>query len=347
MGGRHAAIAGMGSALPAREVPNAELERMVDTSDEWIHSRTGIRARRFAGEGETAATMAASAATDALASAGIDPAAVDLTVVATISGDQPLPSTASFVQEQLGISGAAFDLAAACAGFIYATEVAAAQIVTGRAETALVIGTEVLSRFLNFSDRTTCVLFGDGAGAALLEPGREPGIIQSLLALDGTQAELLTVPAGGAAEPISEETLKARRNLLRMIDGQSVFKQAVTAMAAACTEVLEKAGVAASDLALVIGHQANSRILTALGKRLGLDPEKVLIDIAWVGNTSAASIPIALDGAWRRGMLAPGDLVLTAAFGAGMSWGASLIRWTMAAPVDPEPALHLEAAARA
>jgi 3-oxoacyl-[acyl-carrier-protein] synthase-3 len=200
------------------------------------------------------------------------------------------------------------------------------------------------------TDRTTCVLFGDGAGAALLEPGREPGIIQSLLALDGTQAELLTVPAGGSAEPVTEDTLKSRRNLLRMIDGQSVFKQAVTAMAAACTEVLEKAGVAASDLALVIGHQANARILTALGKRLGLDPQKVLIDIAWVGNTSAASIPIALDGAWRRGMLQPGDLVLTAAFGAGMSWGASLVRWTMAVPAETQTAgvaLHEEGTVRA
>jgi 3-oxoacyl-[acyl-carrier-protein] synthase-3 len=345
--GRYARIAGVGSSVPDRVVPNTYFESIVDTSDEWIRDRTGIRERRFAGPGESTATLATAAGAQALKRAGVGPESVDLLIVATCTPERLIPSTAAFVQASLGMSSPSFDLNAACAGFVYGLSVADAQIRAGSADRVLLIGAEVLSRVLDMTDRTTCVLFGDGAGAALLEPGREPGIVQSLLALDGTQAELLTVPAGGTAEPITEETLKSRRNLLRMIDGQSVFKQAVTAMAAACTEVLEKAGVAASDLALVIGHQANARILTALGKRLGLDPEKVLIDIAWVGNTSAASIPIALDGAWRRGMLAPGDLVLTAAFGAGMSWGACLMRWTMAAPVEPEPALHLEAAARA
>src|SRR5918996_4228663 len=191
----------MGSALPERLVPNAELERIVDTTDEWIFSRTGIRARRFAGEGETAASLAADAARRALESAGIDAAAVDLTVVATVSGDQPLPSTASFVQDRLGITGAAFDLAAACAGFIYATQIGAAQIATGGAETVLVAGTEVLSRFLDFTDRTTCVLFGDGAGAAVLLPSEEPGVIGSVLENQGRHAHLLEIPAGGSPGP--------------------------------------------------------------------------------------------------------------------------------------------------
>jgi 3-oxoacyl-[acyl-carrier-protein] synthase-3 len=333
---RFARIAGVGSAVPARVVPNAYFESIVDTSDEWIRERTGIRERRFAGEGESTGTLATDAGAQALSRAGVGPESVDLLIVATCTPERMIPSTAAFVQARLGMSCPSFDLNAACAGFVYGLSVADAQIRAGSSDRVLLIGAEVLSRVLDMTDRTTCVLFGDGAGAALLEPGHEAGITQSLLALDGTQAEILTVPAGGSAEPITEETIKSRRNLLRMIDGQSVFKQAVTAMAAACTQVLDKAGVAPADLALVIGHQANARILTALGKRLNLEPEKVLIDIGWVGNTSAASIPIALDRAWRRGRLRPGDLVLTAAFGAGMSWGASLIRWTMPTPTAPD-----------
>jgi 3-oxoacyl-[acyl-carrier-protein] synthase-3 len=332
MGGRHAAIAGMGSALPVREVANAELERLVDTSDEWIHSRTGIRARRFAGEGETAATMAASAATEALASAGVDAAAVDLTVVATVSGDQPLPSTASFVQEQLGISGAAFDLAAACAGFIYATDVAAAQIVTGRAETALVIGTEVLSRFLDFSDRTTCVLFGDGAGAAVLVPGEEPGVLGSILENDGRYAHLLEIPAGGSARPASGDTVAAKDHAIRMADGREVFKRAVVGMADASARLLEKAGLTSDDVSLLVPHQANGRIISAVADRLSFPAERVFVDLERVGNTSAASVPIAMDHAWRQGRLHPGDIVLTVAFGAGLAWGANLTRWTAPSP---------------
>ncbi len=341
--GRYARIAGVGAAVPERVVPNSYFESILDTSDEWIRERTGIRERRFAGPGESTATLATDAGAQAMRRAGLGPESVDLLIVATCTPERLIPSTAAFVQARMGLSCPSFDLNAACAGFVYGLSVADAQIRAGSADRVLLIGAEVLSRVLDMTDRTTCVLFGDGAGAAVLEAGREPGIIQSLLALDGTQAELLTVPAGGTAEPITEETLKARRNLLRMTDGQSVFKQAVTAMAAACTQVLEKAGVSPADLALVIGHQANARILTALGKRLGLDPAKVLIDIGWVGNTSAASIPIALEGAWCRGMLSPGDLVLTAAFGAGMSWGASLIRWTAPVPAEAEHAANAEA----
>jgi 3-oxoacyl-[acyl-carrier-protein] synthase-3 len=226
----------------------------------------------------------------------------------------------------------AFDLNAACAGFVYGVSVASAQIRAGAAERVLVIGAEVLSRVLNLSDRTTCVLFGDGAGAALLEPAEEPGVIDSLLALDGTQAQLLTIPAGGSEMPATAETASHRLHTIQMSDGQAVFRQAVVAMASACAEVLAKAGLTSSDVTRVIAHQANIRIINAVGKRLGIDPERVLIDIAEVGNTSAASIPIAMDRAWRAGKLAPGDVVLTVAFGAGMAWGANLIRWSAPSP---------------
>ena len=226
----------------------------------------------------------------------------------------------------------AFDLNAACAGFVYGVSVASAQIRAGSAERVLVIGAEVLSRVLNLHDRTTCVLFGDGAGAALLEPGAEPGVIDSLLAMDGTQAKLLTIPAGGSEQPATPATAKHNLHTIQMSDGQAVFRQAVVAMASACADVLTKAGLGPSDVTKVIAHQANIRIINAVGKRLGIDPERVLIDIAEVGNTSAASIPIAMDRAWRGGKLVQGDVVLTVAFGAGMAWGANLIRWTAAAP---------------
>jgi 3-oxoacyl-[acyl-carrier-protein] synthase-3 len=329
---RYARFAGMGSALPQRLVPNAELERIVDTTDEWIFSRTGIRARRFAGEGETAASLAADAAGRALESAGIDAAAVDLTVVATISGDQPLPSTASFVQDRLGIAGAAFDLAAACAGFIYGTEVASAQIATGGAETALVIGTEVLSRFLDFSDRTTCVLFGDGAGAAVLVPSEEPGVIGSILENEGKHARLLEIPAGGSRAPASAETVAQHDHAIRMKDGREVFKRAVTGMADASARLLDKAGIGPDDVALVVPHQANLRIIQSVAQRLGVPMDRVYVDIETVGNTSAASVPVAMDHAWREGRLHPGDVVLTVAFGAGLAWGANLLRWTEERP---------------
>jgi 3-oxoacyl-[acyl-carrier-protein] synthase-3 len=327
-----ARVAAVGSALPERLVTNEELSRVVDTSDEWIVSRTGIRARRFAGEGETAASMAADAGARALEAAGLDPAAVDLTVVATVSGDQPLPSTASFVQQRLGISGAAFDLAAACAGFIYATQLGAAQIATGGAETVLVAGTEVLSRFLDFNDRTTCVLFGDGAGAAVLVPGEEPGVIGSVLENQGQHARLLEIPAGGSREPASPDTVAGREHTIRMQNGSEVFKRAVVGMAEACARLLEKSGYTADDVSLLVPHQANGRIITSVAQRLSFPMERVFVDLEMVGNTSAASVPIALDHAWREGRLEPGDLVLTVAFGAGLAYGANLIRWTAERP---------------
>jgi 3-oxoacyl-[acyl-carrier-protein] synthase-3 len=334
MSGRYARIAGMGSALPERVVPNSELEQYVETTDEWIFSRTGIRTRRFAGEGETAASMAAEASTRALDAAGVDPGAVDLTIVGTVSGDQPMPSTAAFVQDRLGLSGAAFDVSAACAGFIYASELASSQIATGGSETALVIGTEVLSRFLDFSDRTTCVLFGDGAGAAVLAPGEEPGLMGSILECDGRFAGILEIPAGGSRDPASDETVARRDHVIRMKDGKEVFKRAVVGMAEASAGLIEKAGLTPEEVTLMVPHQANARIIKSVADRLHFPMERVFVDLEEVGNTSAASVPIALDHAWRRGMLHPGDVVLTAAFGAGLAWGANLIRWTAPAPGD-------------
>jgi 3-oxoacyl-[acyl-carrier-protein] synthase III len=328
----HARIASVGSALPQRVVTNDDLAELVDTTDEWIVDRTGIRARRFAGEGETAASLAADAGARALEAARIDPAAVDLTVVATVSGDQPLPSTASFVQDRLGITGAAFDVAAACAGFIYATQVGAAQIATGGAETILVAGTEVLSRFLDFSDRTTCVLFGDGAGAAILVPGDEPGVIGSILENQGRHAHLLEIPAGGSREPASSETVERHDHAIRMKDGREVFKRAVVGMADACARLLEKSGYTPEDVSLLVPHQANGRIIAAVAQRLSFPRDRVFVDLETVGNTSAASVPIAMDHAWRQGRLNPGDLVLTVAFGAGLAYGANLIRWTAEPP---------------
>ena len=311
---------------------NRDLERLVDTSDEWIYSRTGIRARRFAGEGDTAASLAAAAGQRALDAARLDPAAVDLLIVATVSGDQPLPSTASFVQARLGISGAAFDLAAACAGFVYGVDVAAGQVAAGRAETVLVVGTEVLSRFLNLRDRTTCVLFGDGAGAAVLVPGQEAGVLGSVLDNDGRHAHLLEIPAGGSALPATAETVAAGQHTIHMQDGREVFKRAVVGMSGACSALLDKAGLHADDVSLMVPHQANGRIIRAVAERLRFPAERVYVDLESVGNTSAASVPIALDHAWRQGRLGPGDLVLTAAFGAGLAWGANLIRWTAPTP---------------
>ncbi len=327
-----ARIAAVGSALPERLVTNDDLSELVDTSDDWIRSRTGIRARRFAGEGDTASTLAADAASRALAAARVDPAAVDLTIVATISGDQPMPATAAFVQDRLGLSGGAFDVQAACAGFIYGTDLGAAQIAVGRAETVLVIGTEVLSRFLDFTDRTTCVLFGDGAGAAVLVPGEEPGLIGSILENDGRHAKLLEIPSGGSRDPFSAETLARGEHLIRMKDGREVFKRAVVGMAEAASRLLDKAGMSADDITLMVPHQANARIIRAVADRLRFPRERVFVDLEEVGNTSAASVPIALDHAWRQGLMRPGDVVLTAAFGAGLAWGANLFRWTAEAP---------------
>ena len=331
--GRYAAIAGTGSSLPDRVVPNSHFESILDTSDEWIADRTGIRARRFAPEGVATSDLATEAATRALESAGMSPQQVDLLIVATLTPDRPLPAAASFVQARMGMACPALDINAACAGFSYGTSLATGMIVSGQSETVLVVGAEILSRRLDFTDRSTCVLFGDGAGAAVMVPSDEPGVIASSLAADGRLAHLLTIPAGGTEHPTTGEDIAAGDDKIRMSSGRDVFKQAVVAMTDACRQLLAKASVAADEVDLIIPHQANARIIKAVADRLGFGPDRAVLDIEDVGNTSAASIPIALDRAWRGGRLWTGSLVLMTSFGAGMAWGATLLRWT--APGTP------------
>jgi 3-oxoacyl-[acyl-carrier-protein] synthase-3 len=325
---RHAAVAGVGSVLPDRIVPNEEFERLVETSDEWIRERTGIAERRFAADGETTSDLAVAAARVALESAAVAPEQLDLIVCATLSPDTPIPATAVWVQRKLAVNAPAFDVNAACAGFAYAFTTATAFIESGQAETVLVLGAEVLSRVLDFTDRTTCVLFGDGAGALVLRRAEIPGVLGSVLGADGTAAEVLLIPAGGSARPASHETVDARDHSIRMPKGREVFKRAVVEMAAACRELLEKSGYTPDDVDLLIPHQANARIMVAVAERLGVGPDRSVVDVETVGNTSAASVPIALDRAWRGGRLHEGDLVLLTSFGAGLAWGANLLRWT-------------------
>jgi len=324
---RHATIAGVGSRLPDRVVPNAEFERLVETSDEWIRERTGIAERRFAAEGEVTSDLAVEAMRRALDEAGVAPEQVDLIVCATLTPDTPIPATAVWVQRKLGISCPAFDVNAACAGFSYALSTATAFIESGAAETVVVIGAEILSRVMDFGDRSTCVLFGDGAGAVVLRPSDGPGVLGSVLGADGTAAEILIIPAGGSARPASFETVAAGDHVIRMPAGREVFKRAVVEMANACRQLLEKSGATPDDVDLLIPHQANARIMVAVAERLGIGPDRAVVDVADVGNTSAASIPIALDRAWRAGRIHDGDLVLLTSFGAGLAWGANLIRW--------------------
>jgi 3-oxoacyl-[acyl-carrier-protein] synthase III len=317
---KRAAVLGTGSALPARRVSNAELAETVDTSDAWIVERTGIRARYIAGEGETTASMAADAARRALDAAGLDASAVDLIVLATATPDQTFPSSATKVQAMLGINDCvAFDVAAVCSGFLYAVSVAESMIRAGSANTALVIGSETFSRILDWDDRGTCVLFGDGAGAILLgavDDGR--GVLATKLHADGRHNQLLYVDGG----PSTTGTV----GKLRM-EGPAVFKHAVMNLANVLTETLDAASLTAADVDWVVPHQANARILDATARKLGLDPAKVVVTVDQHANTSAASVPLALDVAVRDGRIKTGDLVVLEAMGGGFTWGAAAIRW--------------------
>jgi 3-oxoacyl-[acyl-carrier-protein] synthase-3 len=326
---RHATITGVGSSLPPRLVPNSWFEARVDTTDEWIRSRTGIEARHFADDGVVTSDLAVEAARIALRTTGIPAEQLDMIVCASVTGDTPFPATAVWVQEKLGLSCPAFDVNAACAGFSYGLATATAFVESGMADTVLLIGAEVYSRILDFTDRQTCVLFGDGAGATVIQASDRPGIEGTVLGADGTAAEILLVPAGGSREPASAETVAASRHRIQMPNGREVFKRAVTEMAASCREVLEKNGHSPDDVDLLIPHQANARIMVAVAERLGIPLERAVVDVAEVGNTSAASIPIALDRAYRAGRIHEGDLVLFTSFGAGLTWGATAIRWTM------------------
>lgn len=331
-------IVGWGKYVPQRVLTNDDLSRMVDTSDEWIVTRTGIRERRIAAETETTATMAVQAARQALEVAGIGPEKVDLIVVATATPDYLFPSTACLVQDALGASrAAAFDLAAGCTGFVYALGVAAAMVESGAVRTALVIGAETLSRITDWTDRNTCVLFGDGAGAVVLQAGpEEGGILATVLGADGSGKDLLMLPAGGSRNPASHQTVGERMHFIKM-QGRDVFRFAVRVIPTATRQALEKAGLSLEDVALFIPHQANGRIIESALRDLKLPPEKAYSNLERYGNTSAASIPIALCEAVEEGRLRPGDVVVCVGFGAGLTWGATVLRWTYPQPA-PVPA---------
>lgn len=324
-----ARIAGTGSAVPEKILTNQDLEKLVDTSDEWIVTRTGIRQRHIAASDEYTSTFAIQAARNALDDAGIKPEELDLIVLATVTPDMPFPATACIVQHELGAKNAvAFDISAACAGFIYGLNLAENYIKTGAMQRILVIGAEVLTRIVDFTDRNTCILFGDGAGAVVLEAAQgEQGICSSHLFTNGDHWDLLYQPGVGSRIPATAPNLlEERLHYLRMA-GNDVFKYAVRAMGDAATKALEHNGIAAEDLAMMIPHQANLRIIEATGKRLGVPDERIFVNLHKYGNTSSASIPIAMDEANRAGMLHKDDLVLLAAFGGGFTYGSALIRW--------------------
>ena len=328
---RHATITGVGSSLPPRLVPNSWFEDRIDTTDEWIRSRTGIESRHFADDGVVASDLAVDAARIALREGGVPAEQVDVVICATVTGDTPFPATAVWVQQKLGLSCPSFDVNAACAGYSYGLATATAFVEAGMADTILLIGAEVFSRILDFTDRQTCVLFGDGAGATVIQASERPGIEGTVLGADGSAADILLMPGGGSREPASMETVEKARHRIQMPNGREVFKRAVTEMAAACREVLEKNGHTPDEVDLLIPHQANARIMVAVAERLGIPLERAVVDVAEVGNTSAASIPIALDRAYRAGRMKDGDLVLFTSFGAGLTWGATVMRWTMPA----------------
>ncbi|HIE04926.1 MAG TPA: ketoacyl-ACP synthase III [Candidatus Latescibacteria bacterium] len=322
-------IAGTGSAVPERVLTNEDLENMVDTSDEWIRTRSGIERRHIAEEDETTATLGAEAARKALEDAGVSPEEVDFIIVATVTPEMLFPSTACVIQDMIGAKNAgAMDLSAGCSGFIYALYVADSFVRIGQSETVLVVASETLSKITDWTDRSTCVLFGDGAGAAVImpSPDGERGIINTILGSDGSKGELLYMPAGGSRYPASHETVDKRMHYIKM-NGREVFKIAVEAMGEAAASVVEGAGYRPEDVDLLIPHQANIRIIKATAKRLGISMDRVYVNIQEYGNTSAASIPIALDEAKHKGFLRPGDLVVAVAFGAGLTWASTFFRF--------------------
>ncbi|MFV1995545.1 MAG: beta-ketoacyl-ACP synthase III [Verrucomicrobiales bacterium] len=327
-----AAITGTGSYLPERILTNAELEKMVDTSDEWITSRTGIKERRIAAEGQATSDLATRAAVKAMEQAGVSAEEIDLIIVATVSPDTFFPSTACFVQRNLGAANAVcFDISAACSGFLYALQVSRHFINSGTRGVALVIGAEKLSSMVDWGDRNTCVLFGDGAGAAIVRrddnaSNRSRRILANVMASDGNQTDILVVPGGGSACPITPENVARHLNSISM-EGREVYKSAVKAMRDAAEKVLERAGLTIDDIAMVIPHQANRRIIEAITDRLGVPAEKTFVNLDRYGNTSAAAVAIALDEANRTGAIKKGDKVLLVAFGAGLTWAATVIEW--------------------
>lgn len=325
-------IIGTGSYMPEKILTNEDLSKFVETSDEWITSRTGIKARRIAADDQATSDLASEAARRAMAAAGVNPEDINLIVVATVTPDMFFPSTACFVQKKIGASNAVcFDISAACSGFLYALQVARHFINTGNRTTALVIGAEKLSSLINWQDRNTCVLFGDGAGAVVIRRAEEdqdaPGrVLSTVMGSDGNLTDLLKVPGGASACPITPENVASRPNTIHM-EGRETFKHAVTRMCQASEQALEMAGLTKEDISMVIPHQANARIITAIADRLGVPPEKTFINLDQYGNTSAATIPVALDEAHRQGKIKRGDIVLLVAFGGGFTWASSVVKW--------------------
>ncbi len=320
------AIVGWGTAVPDGRVTNADLEARVETSDAWIVERTGIRERRVAADGETTASLGTAAAAQAIKRAGLTPADIDLMIVATASPEQPLPHTGAFVGEALGLRCGSFDLSAACAGFVYELVVGASLLQTGY-DHVLIVGAETLSRIIDPEDRATTVLFGDGAGAAVItRTTGEPGLLAWDLGCDGSAAGLLEIPAGGSRLPTSAQTVADRAHYLKM-SGQEVFRRAVRGVVESATTTLERAEVDAADVAWFVPHQANARIIDAAAQRLGFGPDRALVNIDRYGNTSSASIPLALFEAVDEGRVRDGDLVLCSGFGAGMTWASALLQW--------------------
>lgn len=327
---RPVGIVGIGSCMPERIITNEDLEKIVDTSDEWIRTRTGIRERRIVDPGTAASDLSVPAANKALEMARLPAEKLDLIVVATVTPDTIFPATACYIQERLGAgAAAAFDVSAGCTGFIYALSIASQFIAAGVYNNALVVGVEIFSKFINWQDRNTCVLFGDGAGAAVLKPvDPGEGIIGLYLGSDGSGARDLIIPAGGSRMPASIETIKNSLHTIHM-NGSEVFKFAVRIMADASLKALEDAGLKTEEISLLIPHQANIRIIDAATKRLGILPEKVYVNLDRYGNISSASIPVALDEVYQAGRLKKGDKVLLVAFGAGLTWGAIVLNWTL------------------
>jgi 3-oxoacyl-[acyl-carrier-protein] synthase III len=320
-------IIGVGKYLPKKVLTNADLEKMVDTSDEWITTRTGIKERRIAAKDEAASDLATKAAQEALKEAGIKPADLDLIIIATITPDVQFPATACFVQNNLGAKNAiCFDISAACAGFIYALGIAKEFIASGTCKNALVVGAEVLSRITDWEDRSTCVLFGDGAGAAVLGEVKTGGILSSYLGCEGQYTGLLHMPAGGSRLPSSKETLDLRQNYIKMA-GNEVFKIAVMSMVEAAQTALKQAGLKCADINWIIPHQANLRIIDAVSKRLGFVNAQIYLNIEKYGNMSSASTATALVEAVQADKIKKGDIVLLVAFGAGLVRGATIIKW--------------------
>ncbi|HHB90596.1 MAG TPA: ketoacyl-ACP synthase III [Anaerolineae bacterium] len=327
--GRHAHIVGWGKAVPERVVTNDELAQIVDTSDEWIRTRTGIRQRHIAVDpAETTATLGAKAARAALEVANLPSTKVDMIICATSSPEHIFPATACIIQDLIGATNAgAFDLSAACSGFVYALGMAKGLIVSGQAENVLVVGAETLSRIVDWSDRNTCVLFGDGAGAVLVQARSVPGgILSTEMGCDGSGAELLTLPAGGSKLPATLETVASGQHFIKM-NGRAVFRFATRVMADATRKVLDRAGLSVDDVDLVIPHQANQRIIQASMRQLGLSEDKVFVNLQNYGNTSTASIPIALTEAIEQGRIQPGDTLVMVGFGAGLTWAGAAITW--------------------